>query len=140
MTPLRMILAFVLGIGISVMAFADDSAAFPVPPPAAAGSHSPDGDAPNGDGASRTRIKALYRLIYNNDTTNTAGVPSPWHEDGEPFSEEMLIASIEEVADHGVDAYMLSPGMGWVPWWQSDVDPDFYDWWQARTGLNPNVA
>lgn len=80
-------------------------------------------------------MKPPYRLLYNNDTTNTAGVISPWHEAGEAFREEMLIASIEEVAGTGVDAYMLSPGMGWVPWWQSAVDPDFYDWWRARTGL-----
>jgi len=81
------------------------------------------------------RDKASFRLLYNNDTTNTAGVVSPWHEEDVPFAESMLVASIEEVADKGVDAYLLSPGMGWVPWWQSDVDPDFYDWWEARTGL-----
>jgi len=80
-------------------------------------------------------MKAPYKLLYNNDTTNTAGVVSPWHEEGETFREEMLVASIEEVAGTGVDAYMLSPGMGWVPWWQSKVDPDFYEWWKKRTGL-----
>ncbi len=80
-------------------------------------------------------MKPPYKLLYNNDTTNTAGVVSPWHEEGEPFREEMLVASIAEVAGTGVDAYLLSPGMGWVPWWQSQVDPDFYDWWRARTGL-----
>lgn len=80
-------------------------------------------------------MKAPYKLLYNNDTTNTAGIVSPWHEEGESFREEMLVASIEEVAGTGVDAYMLSPGMGWVPWWQSNVDPDFYDWWRERTGL-----
>lgn len=79
--------------------------------------------------------KAPFRLLYNNDTGNTAGLPSPWHEEGEPFGERMLVASIEEVAGRGVDAYMLSPGMGWVPWWQSDVEPDFYEWWRERTGL-----
>lgn len=80
-------------------------------------------------------MKAPFHLLYNNDTTNTASVVSPWHEEGEPFREEMLVASIEEVAGSGVDAYMLSPGMGWVPWWQSEVEPDFYDWWRQRTGL-----
>lgn len=82
-----------------------------------------------------SRMKAPFKLLYNNDTTNTAGVVSPWHEEGEPFREEMLVASIKEVAGHGVDAYLLSPGMGWVPWWQSGVDPDFYEWWRGRTGL-----
>ncbi|MBS3762063.1 MAG: hypothetical protein KGZ25_02045, partial [Planctomycetes bacterium] len=79
--------------------------------------------------------KAPYRLLYNNDNTNTVGCVSPWHEKGEPFREEMLVASIEEVADKCVDCYLLSPGMGWVPWWQSDLEPDFYEWWQERTGL-----
>ena len=79
--------------------------------------------------------KAPFKLLYNNDTTNTVGVSSPWHEEGEPFREEMLAASIEEVAGTGVDAYMLSPGMGWVPWWQSEVEPDFYAWWEKRTGM-----
>lgn len=43
MTLLRMIPAFALGVGISLVAFGDDPAAFPVPTPAAAGSHSPAG-------------------------------------------------------------------------------------------------
>jgi hypothetical protein len=79
--------------------------------------------------------KAPYRLLYNNDNTNTVGCVSPWHEKGEPFREEMLVASIEEVAGKGVDCYLLSPGMGWVPWWQSEVESDFYAWWRQRTGL-----
>jgi hypothetical protein len=83
-----------------------------------------------------TRTKAPYRLLYNNDTTNTAGIISPWREDGEPFREDMLVASIEEVADKGVDAYMLSPGLGWVPWWQSKFGPAHYEWWKKRTGLD----
>lgn len=81
-------------------------------------------------------MKAPFQLLYNNDTTNTASVVSPWHEEGGRFREEMLVASIEEVAGTGVDAYMLSPGMGWVPWWQSEVEPGFYDWWRQRTGLD----
>ena len=86
-------------------------------------------------GKETMREKAPFRLIYNNDTTNTAGVVSPWHVKGEAFREDMLVGSIEEVAGRGVDAYMLSPGMGWVPWWQSRVEPDFFAWWKNRTGL-----
>jgi len=81
------------------------------------------------------RAKAPYRLLYNNDTTCTTTCVSPWHEEGELFREEMLVASIEEVANRGVDAYLLSPGMGWVPWWQSKVEPDYFEWWKKRTGL-----
>ena len=88
-----------------------------------------------GEKKSETRPKAPYKLLYNNDTTNTAGPESPFHKKGEPFTEAKLVASIVEVAGKGVDAYMLSPGMGWVPWWQSKVEPDFYEWWKKRTGL-----
>ena len=81
------------------------------------------------------RPKAPFRLLYNNDTTNTLSCVSPWHERGEPFREEMLVASIEEVAGYGVDAYLLSPGLGWIPWWQSKVYGDHYEWWTRKTGL-----
>ena len=39
------------------------------------------------------KTKAPFRLLYNNDTTNTTGVVSPWHQQGEPFREDMLVAS-----------------------------------------------
>jgi len=85
--------------------------------------------------AVKKRVKAPYTLLYNNDTTNTAGCRSPYHKKRERFTEKKLVASIEEVAGKGVDCYLLSPGMGWVPWWQSKVEPDFYEWWMKRTGL-----
>jgi hypothetical protein len=84
---------------------------------------------------SARRPKAPYQLLYNNDTTHTAGQESPWRKRGEPFKERHLVASIEEVAGKGVDCYLLSPGMGWVPWWQSTVEPDYFEWWRKRTGL-----
>ncbi len=84
---------------------------------------------------SPSRPKAPYKLLFNNDTTNITTCKSPWHERGEPFTEERLVASIDEVAGKGVDCVLLSPGMGWVPWWQSKVDPDYFEWWEKRTGL-----
>ena len=83
------------------------------------------------------RNKAPYRLLFNNDTTNILTCISPWHEEGEDFREEMLVASIEELANTGVDAYMLSPGLGWIPWWQSRVIPEHFKWWRQMTGLEP---
>jgi hypothetical protein len=80
-------------------------------------------------------MKAPFKLLYNNDNTNVAALTSPWHEEGERFRPEYLAASIEETAAFGVDAYMLSPGLGWVPWWQSSLEPGFFDGWRARTGL-----
>ncbi len=93
-----------------------------------------------GEHSAGARPKAPYKLLYNNDTTNTAGCTSPWNKRGEPFTEAKLVASIEEVAGKGVDCYLLSPGMGWVPWWQSEVNPGFFEWWKKRTGLDVTGA
>ena len=81
------------------------------------------------------REKAPFKILYNNDSTNTAGCVSPWHKKGEPFREELLAASIDEVAGTGVDVHLLSPGVGWIPWWPSEVYPDHYQWWMKKTGL-----
>ena len=82
-------------------------------------------------------MKAPYKLLFNNDTTCTLTCVSPWHEESEDFREGLLVASIEELAGTGVDAYILSPGMGWIPWWQSKVTADHYAWWREMTGLEP---
>ena len=85
---------------------------------------------------SAEREKAPYKLLYNNDTTNVLSCNSPFHKKGESFTEAKLVASIEETAGKGVDCHLLSPGMGWVPWWQSKVEPGYIEWWEKRTGLN----
>lgn len=72
--------------------------------------------------------KSPFRVLCNNDSTNLVGCVSPWHRQGEPFSDRALVASIDEVAGQGVDCYLLSPGLGWIPWWKSAVYPDHYEW------------
>ncbi len=52
-----------------------------------------------------SRIKAPFKLLYNNDTTNTTGVVSPWREQGEAFSEEMLVG-----VPNGYDRYVYEGG------------------------------
>jgi hypothetical protein len=83
--------------------------------------------------------KAPFRLWYNNDTTNIMGVDSPFHKRGEPLTDEAIFGSIDEVADKGVDAYALSPGLGHVPFWKSQVYPDHFQWWMKKTGLEPDA-
>ena len=83
--------------------------------------------------------KAPFRLWYNNDTTNIMSVDSPFHNRGEPLTDEAIFGSIDEVADKGVDAYALSPGLGHVPFWKSEVYPDHYEWWMKKTGLEPDA-
>ncbi len=62
-------------------------------------------------------------ILFSNDTTNITTCESPFRGAGEPFREQMLKASVVETASLGVDVHMLQPGLGWVPWWQSQVYP-----------------
>jgi len=88
--------------------------------------------------AARPAGKAPFKLLYNNDATNVWSCNSPFHERGEPITDEAIAGSIDEVADKGVDAYMLSPGLGHFPWWKSKVVPDHYQWWMQKTGMAPD--
>lgn len=67
--------------------------------------------------------KAPYKVLYNSDSTHILSCASPWHATGEPLAERMFVDSVNEAAAAGVDAYMMAPGLGWVPWWPSKVLP-----------------
>jgi hypothetical protein len=43
----------------------------------------------------------------------------PWRERKDPLTDEHIAMSIRE-AD-GVDAHFLQPGLGWIPWWKSEI-------------------
>nr|WP_321465888.1 hypothetical protein [uncultured Desulfobulbus sp.] len=45
---------------------------------------------------------------------------------------------MDEVA--GVDAHLLQPGLGWIPWWKSKVYPaeEHYRWYEKRSGKAPD--
>jgi hypothetical protein len=81
-----------------------------------------------------------FRVLYSNDTTNILTCNSPWHKKGESFRPEMLEASVDEVAGRGVEAQLLQPGVGWVPWWQSKVYPpaEHYRWLKQTYGVEPD--
>ncbi|MBI5397441.1 MAG: hypothetical protein HZA91_19255 [Verrucomicrobia bacterium] len=93
---------------------------------------------PNLFSASANRPKPPFRVLFSNDTTNTVSCTSPWHKKGEPFRAAQLEASVDEVAGTGVDAHLLQPGLGWIPWWKSKVYPadEHYRWFKERTGLD----
>lgn len=77
--------------------------------------------------------KAPFRVLWNDDTTNIPkGTPD------EVFSDDQLRQAIDSVADKGIDAYMLSPGLGWIPWWTSRVYPDHYQWRLEKFGVKPD--
>lgn len=69
------------------------------------------------------RLKAPFRALYASDTTHILTCTSPWHPRGARLTASMFQASVDEAADAGADAYLLQPGMGWVPWWPSEVLP-----------------
>ena len=85
--------------------------------------------------------KPPFRVLYSNDLTNLTSCVSPFHKKGEPFREEMLTASIDEVAGRGIDVHLLQPGLGWVPWWPSKVYPaaEHYRWLKETYGLGPDT-
>ncbi|MCX7824005.1 MAG: hypothetical protein N2689_00415 [Verrucomicrobiae bacterium] len=90
--------------------------------------------------AGAARPKPPFRVLYSNDTTNTVSCVSPWHKKGEPFRAAHLEATVDEVAGTGVEAHLVQPGLGWIPWWKSRVYPaqEHYRWFQERTGLEPD--
>ena len=74
-----------------------------------------------------------YKVLWNDDTTNI-----PKWTPGEVFQDDQLRGAINSVADKGIDAYMLSPGCGWIPWWKSKVYPDHYQWRLEEFGVKPD--
>ncbi len=82
--------------------------------------------------------QAPFKVLYSNDTTHICGCISPYHQAGEAFTADMLRASVDETAGTGVEVHMLQPGLGWVPWWQSTVYPDAYQWFQQTYQVTPD--
>ncbi len=87
-------------------------------------------------------INRRYRVLFSNDLTNIETCTSPYHEKGQPWTAEMLEATVDETAGIGIDVHMLQPVTGWVPWWQSDVYPmeEHYRWWYSKYGNYPKMA
>jgi len=87
---------------------------------------------------SAAQRKPPFRVLYSNDTTNIVSCVSPWHKKREPFRPQMLEATVDEAA--GVDAHLLQPGLGWIPWWKSKVYPaeEHYRWVEKQFGTKPD--
>ena len=81
-------------------------------------------------------MKSPFRVLYSNDTVHTVSCTSPYHAPGEPFSQRLLEASVDETADTGVDAHLLQPGLTMVPWWKSRQYPyaEHIRWYEATYG------
>lgn len=91
--------------------------------------------------------RAYGRVLFSNDTTNIETCvspysPKPFQSFGEasvkPFTDETLRAAVDETAHTGIDVHMLQPGLGWVPWWRSDVYPfEAHIQFMKRFGKSP---
>lgn len=84
------------------------------------------------------RPRAPFKVLYSNDTTNITSCVSPYHKRRQPFTDDCLRATIDEA--EGVDVHLLQPGLGWIPWWQSDVysAKDHYEYYEREYGIKPN--
>ncbi len=60
-----------------------------------------------------------FRTIYSNDTTHILSCKMPWRDRKDELTDAHLAKSITEAA--GVDAHFLQPGLGWIPWWKSEI-------------------
>lgn len=83
-------------------------------------------------------MKPPFSVLYSNDTVNTVSCTSPWHPKGDPFSQRLLEASVDETAGTGIDAHMLQPGVGVVPWWKSQQYPyaEHIRWYEKTYGVS----
>ncbi|QGJ71964.1 Hypothetical protein PBC10988_36770 [Planctomycetales bacterium 10988] len=79
----------------------------------------------------RETAPSSYRVIYSNDTTNILSCQRP-ESRTKDFTDDLLRASITEAK--GVDAHFLQPGLGWIPWWKSNIYSveDHYAWLQEK--------
>lgn len=81
--------------------------------------------------------KAPFRLLFSNDTTNIVGCPSPFNPDNGEMCDNFIRAEVAEAA--GADVQMLQPGLGWVPWWKSEILPmSDHLKWKADQGQKPD--
>lgn len=69
--------------------------------------------------------KAPYRVLYSNDCANTVCAVSLFRGEGQGFRPEMLQATVDEVANTGLDAHFMQPVDGDVPYGKSRI---CHDW------------
>ena len=84
-------------------------------------------------------MKAPFKVLYSNDTTNITTCVSPYHQKDEHWRPEMLEATVDEVAGTAVDVHLIQLAHGQVPWYPSKVYPldEHHAWWKERFGVDP---
>jgi hypothetical protein len=94
--------------------------------------------------------KAPFKVLFSNDTTNIETCTSPYSPSefdkhakiGQPFTPQMLQGTVDETANTGIEAHMLQPGVGWVPWWNSKAYPyeQHVKFLKERFGMEPSAS
>ncbi len=76
---------------------------------------------------------AAFKTFYNNDLVNVSS--GTWMRPSAAITNTVLHANFNSVAGK-VDVHLLSPGMAWVPFWDSTVynAKDHYEDWETATG------
>ncbi len=79
-----------------------------------------------------SRPRPTFHVLFSNDTTNTITCGSGG------FQISQLWDSVDVTVGNGIDVHMLQPGLGWVPWWDSEIYPykEHADWYRQKTGMN----
>jgi len=67
--------------------------------------------------------KAPFHVLHSNDTTNVTNCLQSKEAVRPSMEDKYIRASVDEVANTGIDVHMIQPGRGWVPWWQSKAFP-----------------
>ena len=82
-----------------------------------------------------------WRMIYNSDLVNVIDCESPFNPRGgtSVLTEAKLRAHVAEAAVPGMGAFLLAPGFGWVPLWQSRICPpgEHAKWFAAHFQKQP---
>ena len=77
-----------------------------------------------------------FKILFSNDTTNIINGPcgNPYCGDPDVFTREKMNASVDEVAELGVDVHLLQPGFSWIPWYESDfyTREEHAEWFKQR--------
>lgn len=87
----------------------------------------------------RAAAGAPLEVYYSDDVTQVLTNLAPWRRNRETLSEALFTAALDEAVDAGADHYIVQPGLCWVPWWKSAIEPAdaHYRWFYETFGGRP---
>ena len=93
--------------------------------------------------------KPPWRMVNSNDLTHIVSCMSPYNtvlsyehpcSPDNVLTDDMIRASVDEMAVKGMDAQFLQPGYCWIAWWPSRIAPvkDADSWFEGHYGKPVN--